>query len=292
MKLTIFLFITVSVYDLFGQTTDRFRNFHGLRDPYGRGEFFEAEGYDIFTQSLDIGLDEKGISKIKKKFSLKGVQLTTDSILNIKALIGSKELNGVIAKSALYLIPVEHDQTTVIGFARVKTRDVSLERDFVNSFVSLNIPNFVYTKSEIDSIDFAGRTIQLGPICHWMAPHNIQCPDKGQMNWAIFDNLTQAEEYRDSRLEMAKRKTLTNIKDERWITIKFEGHETKALRTRVKIQLPKLIMGGSNVLVVYYVTGQVRGKYVTCILSHYTDDVNVNEKSLPPLLSEVIELLE
>lgn len=47
-------------------------------------------------------------------------------------------------------------------------------------------------------------------------------------------------------------------------------------------------MGGSNILIVYYVTGQVRGKYVTCILSQYTDDVNGD--MLAPLLSEVLTL--
>lgn len=89
---------------------------------------------------------------------------------------------------------------------------------------------------------------------------------------------------------MARGKTLVDVKEEKWITLKFEGQETKALRTKVKIQLPKLEMGGSNILVVYYVTGQVRGKYVTCVLSHYTDDIGANK--LPPLLSEVLELIE
>jgi hypothetical protein len=49
-------------------------------------------------------------------------------------------------------------------------------------------------------------------------------------------------------------------------------------------------MGGSNVLVVYYVTGKVRGKFVTCVLSHYEDDKGANK--LPPLLSEVLELVQ
>jgi hypothetical protein len=110
------------------------------------------------------------------------------------------------------------------------------------------------------------------------------------MSWAIFDNQKQAEEYRDTHFEITKNKNLTDIKEEKWIMLKFEGQETKALKTRVKIQLPKFAMGGSNILIAYYVTAQVRGKYVTCILSHYTDDVGADK--LPPLLSEVMELIE
>ena len=191
---------------------------------------------------------------------------------------------------SFYLVPINQSMTSVVGFARSMDRDISLERDFVKTYLSGKIPDFVFTSVEIDSIDFAGRTIQLGPICHWMAPHNIQCPDRGQMNWAIFDNLKQAEEYRETRLEMAKRKTITDVKEEKWIDIKFEGQTTKALKTKIKIQVPKLVMGGSNILVVYYVTGLVRGKYVTCVLSHYTDDVGADK--LPPLLSEVLELVQ
>lgn len=108
------------------------------------------------------------------------------------------------------------------------------------------------------------------------------------MSWSLFNNLRQAEEFRETQYEMAKNKSLAKILEEKWVSVIFEGNETKALRTKVKVQLPKFIMGGSNVLVVYYVAAEVRDKYVTCVLSHYTDDVGANQ--LPPLLSEVLEL--
>jgi hypothetical protein len=290
MRLTILILTTILSHGLLGQDENRFKNFHGIKHPQNNVDFFEAEGYDIFIQPFDNGLDEKGISKIKRKYSFKDGELTTDSVLNIKVLTRTEPKNGVTAYFTYYLLPGTEKKSKVIGFVRPKTRDIKLERDFVNSYLSNTIPSFIYTNLEIDSIDFVGRTIKLGPICRWMSPHNIQCPNYGQMNWAIFDNIKQAEEYRDTHLEMAKNKTLVDIKEEKWLTLKFEGHNTKALRTKVKIQLPKLVMGGSNILVVYYVTGQVRGKFVTCVLSHYTDDVGADK--LPPLLSEVLELVE
>lgn len=290
MRLIILILTTILSHGLLGQDDNRFRNFHGIRHPQNNVDFFEAEGYDIFIQPFENGLDEKGISKIKKKYSIKDGQLSTDSLTNLKVLVRTEEKNGVTAYFTYYLIPGTEKKSTVVGFIRPKTRDIGLERDFIGSYLSNKIPSFVYTRLEIDSIDFVGRTIKLGPICRWMSPHNIQCPNYGQMNWAIFDNLKQAEEYRDTHFEMGKNKNLVDIKEEKWLTIKFEGLETKALRTKVKIQLPKLVMGGSNILVVYYVTGQVRGKFVSCVLSHYTDDVGADK--LPPLLSEVMELVE
>lgn len=234
MRLTIFLFATILSFGLFGQSDDRFKNFHGLKDPSGAGQFFEAEGYDIFIQTSNNGLDEKGLLKIRKKYSVKDAILSTDSVLNIKKLTGTKENNGLKVKFSFYLVPINQTMTSVVGFARPKDSDIGLERDFVKAYLSGKIPDFVYTKVEIDSINFVGRTIQLGPICHWMAPHNIQCPDKGQMNWAIFDNLKQAEEYRDTHFEMTKAKSITDVKEEKWIDIKFEGQLTKALKTKIK----------------------------------------------------------
>jgi hypothetical protein len=290
MRLVTLTLLTVLSHGLFGQDENRFKNFQAIKHPESGVLFLEAEGYDIFVESLDFGLNEKGISKIKKKYSAKNAQLTTDSVTNLKVLAMTEQKNGVTVYFTYYLHPVSEESSTIIGFIRPKARDIGLERDFVNSQLSNKIPSFVYTSLYIDSIDFVGRKIDLGSACRWMSPHNVQCPNYGQMNWAIFDNQKQAEEYRDTHFEMTKNKNLTDIKEEKWITVKLEGQETKALKTRVKIQLPKFAMGGSNTLIAYYVTAQVRGKYVTCILSHYTDDVGADK--LPPLLSEVMELIE
>ncbi len=86
------------------------------------------------------------------------------------------------------------------------------------------------------------------------------------------------------------KKHLTSTIESDTVNVIFEGQKTVATRSKVKIKLPKLIMGGSNVLIVYYVVCEVRGRYVACVLSHYTDDINADE--LPPLLSEVMELDE
>jgi len=287
------LFLTLSLIlsqQLLGQDESRFRNFHGIKHPQNGVDFFEAEGYDIFIQQVDNGLDEKGISKIRKKYSIKDGQLTTDSVVNIKVLSKVEQQGDVHVYYTYYLLSDTPKKSKVVGFVKARTRDIELERTFVRSCLSNTIPAFVYTGLETDSIDFIGRTIKLGPMCRWMSPHNIQCPNYGQMNWALFDNLKQAEEYRDTHFEMTKNKNLVDLKEEKWMKLKFEGQETKALRTKIKVQLPKLVMGGSNILVVYYITEQVRGKYVACVLSHYTDDAGAEK--LPPLLSEVMELIE
>jgi hypothetical protein len=72
------------------------------------------------------------------------------------------------------------------------------------------------------------------------------------------------------------------------VDVIFEGADIKALKVKYKFNIPQIIMGESNVLIIYFVTTEVRNKFVSCVLSHYTDDYNA--KTLPPLLNEVMQL--
>src|SRR5690242_9281638 len=118
-------FLIILCHTLFGQDLNRFKNFHGIKHPDANADFFEAEGYDIFIQSLDYGLDEKGIGKIRKKYAVKDGTLATDSVLTLKTLIKTEQQNGTTAHFTYYLLPETDRKTTVIGFIRPKTRDVA-----------------------------------------------------------------------------------------------------------------------------------------------------------------------
>lgn len=272
----ILVFFTLLSHSLAGQDENRFRNFHGIKQA-GNIHFFEAEGYEIFIQPHEFAADERGMSIVKRIYKLREATINTDSVLQLKTLTSMPTYDGVSFWSTYYFIPQAGSNSTIIGFTRPKTRDIDLERQFVRSYLEDKIPSFVYTSIQVDSINFAGRMIKVSPVCRWMKPHNLQCPDFGQMNWAIFDRPKDAEDYLATHFEMNKKKNLVDIKEENWIRVKMEGQETKALRAKIKVQLPKFVMGGSNVLIVYYVAAPVRGKHVACILSHYTDDVGAGK---------------
>ncbi len=140
----------------------------------------------------------------------------------------------------------------------------------------------------MDSLDFIGRTIYLPDLfCGWRYPHNVQCPGAGQMNWAVFDTLSLAEAYVAARHQIVARGRWVKVVKEEKVRVKFEGMETTALKVRLKIKLPKFLIGDQRA-VVYFITAQVRGKYVGCILSQYETDAPIN--GLAPLLSEVMTL--
>lgn len=289
LQAAIILLMVGSVTLLFAQDNNRFKNFHGI--VVEGNHFFEAEGYEMFVRTADYALNEKGISKMIKQYDMKGAH-RTDTVFHDKSIVlVKKEMqNGFELTSVCYLLPEDDYSTTVIGLAGFG-RNISLEHFLVQAWLNKSIPDDVYTSLSIGgSFNFMGRKVSLGAMCRWMSPHNIQCPNNGQMSWSIFDSEQAALANRDLQIALTKNKSLTNIKSDTLVPVTFEGVKVQARKTEVKIKLPTLVMGGSNVLIVYYVVVNIREKYVTCVLSHYTDDVG--GKTLAPLLREVMTLDE
>lgn len=271
------------------QMQKRLENFQGFTASLRKAQDFEGEGYDIFIRDYKWALDSKGVLKIKRKLKIKKeLEVHFDSELKISVCKQTTKMLGANGYLHYYLIPVSADKTTVIAFHRLLNPDINLERQFVKLYMVNTIPSTVYANIETDSIDFVGRIIELGSACRWMRPHNVQCPNYGQVSWAIFDTLSLAEKFTDRHFEMTKQKRMVKVITEESILVKFEGVETKAKKVKLKFKMPRFIMGGSNELIAYYVTCFVRGKYVSCIMSQYTNDSA--KGTLAPLIAEVLTL--
>ena len=284
-----FLCFTISAY---AQTRDE--NLHNMIQGIRQEAitFYEVSGYQVFHQALQKPISEKSIKKFKKKYGFDKYLLPSTIKLDQEYLVFETSRSLVEGNlqpgRAHYTYQDEKGNGFLIGFTYLSSRDTAIEHYMVNTIRSKTLPETVYSPQRVDSIKYAGRYIQLGPACRWMNTHNIQCPNYGQMNWSEFRDSTRAVEMTEFQRALNNQKFLTKEKESNYEDVLFEGVETRVLRTKVKIKLPKLVVGGSNVLVVYYVTAKVRDRYVSCVLSHYTDDVNA--EGLPPLLSEVMEL--
>ena len=270
-----------------------FSNAHGLKR--GTSLYFEVEGYDVFTYDFDnLYFDKKGIKKAKKKFKIeKENSGNVDSISGIQNkyfVTDYKYADNLNQKSVFYFIPTANNKIKTIAFSRALERDIDIERLFVKSIINETIPASVYTQPNTDSVPFAGRFIYLGGACRWMSPHNVQCPDFGQISWSTFRTIDDAKKSAETHFLITSNKAIGKVLEKDSVNVIFEGVETKALKTKYKIKIPQLIMGGSNVLIIYYVAEEIRGTNIACVMSQYTDDVNAND--LAPLLQEVMELKE
>src|SRR5687767_6222360 len=97
MKIALVLLILCCAYPLAAQSDKRFDNFHGLRHTQTGDEYFEGEGYDIFSQLITYKLDQKGMSKLKKRYNVKDIEPTLDSLLQIKVFKTKETRDSVIA---------------------------------------------------------------------------------------------------------------------------------------------------------------------------------------------------
>ncbi len=278
------------LYSQNNQDLDFVSRLQGIKQ--GDFVFFELEGYQIYVKSINQSFNEKGIKKSKRelkiKKSLNGYKSNEFQSNNL--IINQDEIENEKLKNyqTWYLFEKAQNQIICFWFGSVNKKDTILEHKFIKSYLDNKIPQSVYTSMQVDSIDFAGRKIALGESCHWMGVHNVQCPYYGQMNWSLHTTYQDAENMTNSQYYSAEQKKIGSVLESKEIDVIFEGSDTKAKRIVYKIKLPSLLIGGSNILIIYYVTTKVRDNYISCVLSHYTNDVNNN--GLPPLISKVLKL--
>jgi len=255
--------------------------------------YFNLGEYSIFTEKVNREFTSKSIKKLKKKYKVKKVKEESSSSnisQNNKIITKIIPLESANRKiTTLYLIESEESKIDVIEFYSINYRDTSEEQNFINLYLQDKIPKSIFMEYPVSKVDFAGRKLKLNNSCNWMNVNSLQCPHFGQMNWSLHQNLENAKKKTRVQYEITKGKSDAKLISEEDVTIIFEGKETIAKRTKYKAKIPKFLMGGSNELVIYYVSEEIRGRFVSCVLSHYTDD-KITENGVPALLAKVMEL--
>lgn len=259
-------------------------NISGLRQE--EFDFFCSEGYAVDVKTMNQPLDEQLLGEIKTKYEITK-NFALDTIKENYLRYIQEELNDSIKVITIYyIIGIPGSRTSIVSYRTSQSRNSKFELKFNNLVIRDSIPDECLSHMVVDSIRFAGRYIHLGPACEWKGVNNIQCSGMGQMNWCEFQDFSGAVEM--IRVQLATSRTTGHVKTAECIPVLFEGNQTKALRLKYKIALPKVVLGGSNNIVAYYVVSSVRNRYVGCVISHYEDEAREGE--LPALLSEVMKL--
>ena len=254
--------------------------------------FFQIKNYTINVVTVNKKFNDKEISKILKNYDIKNPQKKySDENLGYENIVvenesEDKEFPSVTLFQKIYFISIGEKQIKHICFQSSLPRDTLLESAFIEVFNNKLLDSYVmYREHSTRSINFLGREIKLGATCNWMYTNNLQCSENGQMSWSVFPSVEEAENQ--TRLNQLKNSSRKILKQEE-INIIFEGTPSVATRIVYKFNIPRMIMGGSNVLAVYYITSQVCSKYVSCVLSNYVD--NKDDYTMGALLHEVMSL--
>lgn len=258
--------------------------------------FYNVDGVDFSSQTFSNEFSEKGLKKLYRKYSIKesDAKIKDETLKNNNFFITKSEnITGNISQtSSYYFVENENKTVSVFWFGYYGKLNQEFERKYVNRILNNEIPKEVYEPMNIQSIDFAGRKIELGNSCNWTNINTVQCPYYGEMNWSVHKTNESAENSINNQFNVTKSNKGGKVISEEEVDVIFEGTETKAKKviydfTGVKSLL--VGMSGGKTLTIYYVACKVRENYVSCCMSFWNNDT-LTESGLAPLLDKVMKL--
>jgi hypothetical protein len=258
--------------------------------------FCNVDGYQITSETFNRAFTEKGLKKVFRKYSIdretlkiKDEQLPYN---NLYVTTDEVRAEGIVQNNAFYFIEIDKNQLRVVQFIAVNKRNKSFEQAMVSLLMEDGIPEENFAATTIDTINFAGRDIQLSSNCYWTGVNTVQCPYLGEMNWSVHKDLKDAQNSVAQQYAITASKKNGKILSEEQVSLIFEGTETAAKKIIYDFKgVSSLLasMSGGKTLTVFYVAAPVRGNYVSCVLSFWNND-SITETGLVPLLDEVMQL--
>ncbi len=276
---------------LFSQEYD-FSGMQGLRNKDGQ-VLLELSGYDISIAVMKGQIDnEKTISSIKKKYNIEAVlaeysepQISrTNKIIEAESKV--KDRPKVKLNQVYYIFNKSDKEVDIVMFSTLNQRDVILEQEVIKEYLENGLEPYIEADLAANEIDFAGRKIYLGSACKWMSPHNVHCKG-GQMSWSEFPSFESAMLDINTRIDANVNDNMT-ILAENDVDVVFE--EIPSLAHRIVYKQKSGVGRRTDPLVVYYIVQEVRGRYVSCVLSNY--GYNRDDYELAPLLQEVMSITQ
>ncbi|MDH6303587.1 hypothetical protein M2459_000479 [Parabacteroides sp. PF5-5] len=264
----------------------------GLRNAEGEISL-ECSGYDILISRIKGTISNtKTMEHIRKDYSLRNIQAEyTDSsfiplhhkiIESVHVNPGRESLN---LNQVAVLLQQKEKEVTILYFETMNQRDIVLEREIVKAWLSNGLAPYISDSWKTTVIPFVGKEIDLVYAFDWSAPHFIS-GGGSQMKWSEFPSMMAAELDINKRIDFDMSGNV-EVLHEGDIQVLFDSIPTLAYRVVYKSYHTDAY---SDVLTTYYIAEEVRGKYISCILTHYGR--NVNDYQLSYLLQKVMTLSE
>lgn len=260
--------------------------------------FYNVDGLEFSSEVLDMEFKERKLRKAYRRYEIaRNRPKVPDTQLryeNFKVVIEKEFKNGLLVEYVHYFVKNKENKITVFSFTCFSPSNPKFERKMINLILDNKIPQRCFSSAESNTINFAGREIDLVGYCSWMNVNNVQCPRFGQMNWSVHKTKESSELSIENQLKITDTKRGIKMVSDEEVNIIFEGTPTTAKKVRYKLIgttsfAPAL--EGIKSLTTYYVSAKVRGNYVSCVLSFWNND-NINPSGLPPLLEKVMSIPE
>lgn len=295
-KASLFIVLFLLFHTLLIAQTDEklFERLNGLKN--NGFDFYNVDGYEISYITMSGNFDPKTISKKYRSFGLKADAISnSDSSLPLENYVVHKQIatdDEVQGFASYYFIKTGVKEIAAVSFVSNHATDLVFQRHFVGLILGKKIPEHVYSSPRTDSVNFGGRKLYLGGVCHWMNPNSIQCSGNGQMNWSVCKSQEQADfVLEQQRISVMKQRNGKVLTDE-MVDIIFEGSEVKARKVIWDFTgITSVLVGttGGKTLTIFFVSAPVRGNFISCVLSFWNND-RITKSGLAPLLDEVMTI--
>ena len=270
---------------IFSQGTDWSR-MHALKNPDGTVSI-EVSGYDISIFNIKKPSIEESVKLAKQKLGIKDTTAdykdddikVKNRILESQMDVKTKSGMSVMFTQACYLLKVTDEDITVIFMKTSNRRNILLEKDLVKEYLAGNLNEHISSSQTTTFMDFAGRMVGFGSVCEWKAPHRVKGKG-GEISWSEFSTFDDAMSDINNRILLGNKEGRT-VLSEKEIDVIFEGIPSLAYRIVYKENT-------GSILIAYYIAQEIRGRYVSCILSHY--GYGVNDYEIAPLLKPLMEI--
>lgn len=289
------LFILISIFSIYTYSQDT-SIFERLRAINTNGDliFYNIDGIAITSESMIYSYNDFNLTMAYDVYNVSSEKKEKNSKLpyeNLSTVIENKISDKITQFNSYYFVKNNNNKVIVFHFISINQTNGDFEIDFINLVLENKIPKKCYSDQRIKNIDFASRTIEIEGNCNYANVNSIQCPYNGQMSWSLHKSLADAQKQVSYEFEISKSKKLgTLVKDEK-VDVDFEGMKTTARRVTFEVDNnnPDVASLKGRKLVIYYIAETVRNHNISCVLSHWDDDI-IQANGLPSLLGKVIKL--
>lgn len=255
--------------------------------------FYNIDGYNFSSEIISLPYSEENVQKSKLRFRIPESSLTfSDKALDKNKIFQTSENreNGIVQYNSYYFLEYSTSSILAIDFHKLNKIDRPLELELVSLIKNNKILESCFSSPKIDSINFGGRKIKLHESCYWTNVNAIQCPYSGEINWSIHKDYASAISDIESQEIITESKTnFGKIISDEIIDVNFEGTITKAKKKVFKTKTGIGVLAGAKTLTVYYAVGNIRGNYISCVMSHWNND-NILPSGLPSLIDKIMTI--
>ncbi len=270
----------------------------------GGVDFYNVDGVTVTYEVTQLEFTKANICKQYKQYVPNESELKqsdpTISKLNFVVERADTACGNIVLYTTYYFVELSPKSTAAIIYSSPGKNDKTLQHTLNPLILDKKIPDSVFNKMFFNSINFAGRKIELGTyMAKWTNINTVQWSYHGEMNWSVhrdsLDAALSVEMQRKITRECNSNDIEMSVASDDTIKIIFEGVPATARKTVFKAEGETAALleptggGGTKELIIYYVVAPVRGNWVSCVMSHWNNDT-IEESGLPELLEKVMKL--